>query len=503
MFVYTPVPPMNHSRKPRSSHSASFEVWCVRLLTVLLLSSGCTKDPVEHFTPPSSGRTEDTSESKSDGSSSSETRATDDSTSSVAAPVTSGGDAGETRVGRDAGETSDVTSTDPDAGTTPGRVSFAERTQAAIDEECLAAPHGSSVFTRKALRTAASECAMWHYCGFGVVARELDGVVQGYKAEPNPETLEEAQAAWRFAMEYWSGVELFQFGPLGSQSQSAGKDMYEGRGIRELIYAWPTTSACRVDEQLVSESYVSRGMQNVLISGRGLFALEYLLFGNEEASACLATTQTAQQWAKLSANERAKRKRNYAAAVSADVAQQMNALNELWSPDGGNFKAVLVDAAGKYPDEQEAMKAIAWSLIYVERELKDWKLGIPAGYTLTHPVTNPETPYAGLGIENIRANLRGFRRLFQGCGAAGEGLGFDDWLIAAGHPELAEDLVAALDVAQKAADEYTAPLSEKSPALESLYQAIRGLTSLLKSDFFGAGSPIGLELPGGVEGDTD
>jgi predicted lipoprotein len=503
VFVYTPVPPMNHSRKPRLSHRASFEVWCAQLLTVLVLGSGCTKDPVEHFSPPSSGPTEDTSDDKSDGSSSSDKRTSEDSTSSAVAPVTSGGDAGETRVTRDAGETSDVTSTDPDAGSTPGRVSFAQRTQAAIDDECLAAPHGSPTFSRKALRTAASECAMWHYCGFGVVARELNGVVQSYKSEPNAETLEEAQAAWRFAMEYWSRVELFQFGPLGSQSQSAGKDMYEGRGIRELVYAWPTTSACRVDEQLVSETYASRGMQNVLISGRGLFALEYLLFGTEATSACLATTQTAQQWAKLSSSERAKRKRNYAAAVSADIAQQMNTLNELWSPSGGNFKAVLVDAGGKYPDEQEAMKAIAWSMIYIERELKDWKLGIPAGYTLTHPVTNPETPYAELGIDNVRANLRGFRSLFQGCGPDGEGLGFDDWLSAAGHSELADDMVAALNVAQKAADDYTASLNDKSPALESLYQAIRGLTSLLKSDFFGAGSPIGLELPGGVEGDTD
>jgi uncharacterized protein len=130
-------------------------------------------------------------------------------------------------------------------------------------------------------------------------------------------------------------------------------------------------------------------------------------------------------------------------------------------------------------------------------------LGIPAGYTLTHPVSTPETPYAHVGAETIRANVQGFRSLFQGCGANGQGLGFDDWLIEAGHPELAQDMIAAWQGAAKAAEGFSAPLDEASPELEAFYQAVKALTSLLKSDLFGAGSPLNLKLPGGVEGDTD
>ena len=103
----------------------------------------------------------------------------------------------------------------------------------------------------------------------------------------------------------------------------------------------------------------------------------------------------------------------------------------------------------------------------------------------------------------IRENLRGFRGLFQGCGPDGEGLGFDDWLSEAGHAELASDILTAYGAAQAAAD--AAPeLDQASPEqLEQLYQVVKHLTDLLKNDLFGAGSPLGLSLPKGIEGDTD
>ena len=122
---------------------------------------------------------------------------------------------------------------------------------------------------------------------------------------------------------------------------------------------------------------------------------------------------------------------------------------------------------------------------------------------MTAPVTGPETPFARLGTEAIRANLRGFRALFQGCASDGAGLGFDDWLAAAGHGELASEIIAAYDEAQTTLDSLPR-LDEASPAqLDGAYQALRTLTSLLKSDLFGAGSPINLKLPATVEGDTD
>jgi predicted lipoprotein len=368
---------------------------------------------------------------------------------------------------------------------------------------CGAAPVSSVAFTREALRAAAGECANWHYCQFDVVAEALDARVQELSTAPSLPALEGAQAAWRDAMALWSRVELFQFGPLGSRAESAGKDIYEGQGIRDLVYSWPASARCRVEDQLITQTFATRGMDPVLISGKGLFGLEYLLFYPNGDTACAATTATGRAWAQLDGATIAGRKRAYAAAVARDIAVKAQRVLDAWSPSGGNFTPTFVNVGGAYPGEQEAMNVLAWSLVYVEREVKDWKLGVPAGYTLTSPVTGPESPFAGVATTNLQNNLRGFRSLFQGCGPNGEGIGFDDWLIEVGHPGLAADMIAAWASAQAAADAFP-PLHTASVAqIDALYRSIKGLTDLLKTDFFGAGSPINLELPGGVEGDTD
>lgn len=369
------------------------------------------------------------------------------------------------------------------------------------DDTCGPAPISMSPFSRVALREAAGECAMWHYCRAEATARELDVAVQAHRDAASDATLERARSAWQVAMERWSAAELFQFGPAGSKAESAGKDPVHGQGIRDTIYAWPVVARCRVEDQVILRGYET-SWSPVLISARGLFALDYLLFYGGSDTACSPNSSTAKSWAMLDAAAIESAKRDYAAALGGDILGRIGELRSAWSPDGGNFRQTLIDATG-YEGEQQALNVIAWSLLYVEREVKDWKVGVPAGLTLTHPVTVAEASFSRTGTPAIRANLRGFRALFQGCGEQGEGLGFDDWLTDVGQGELANDMVAALDTAQSAVDAFP-PIEQASPSeLNALYQSLRGLTSLLKSDFFGPGSTLNLKLPAGVASDTD
>jgi predicted lipoprotein len=360
----------------------------------------------------------------------------------------------------------------------------------------------SEPFSREQLRSAAADCSLWHYCRFEAASAALAAKVAAHADAPSPERLEAARAAWRSAMDEWSVIELFQFGPLASRSMSAGKDAYQGQGLRERIYSWPNLARCRVEEQIVLPTYDTQGFASVPLTGRGLFGLETLLFYPGSDTACVPASAAAKTWAALDSSELAKQKLAYARALAANIHAEMSDLIALFEPETGNYRELLVSASG-YPSEPEALNTLAWALIYVEREVKDWKLGIPAGYTLVHPVSGPEAPFAGTGSENIRANLRGFQGLFQGCGAHGEGIGFDDWLSEAGHAELAADIVAAFGVARDAADA-AGPLAGLSSAeLETFYRAVKGLTDLIKGDLFGPASPLNLELPEGVEGDTD
>lgn len=367
--------------------------------------------------------------------------------------------------------------------------------------DCGTPPIVGGPFTRKALRNAAAECASWHFCEFESAALTLESRVQRHAEAPEEATAELARAAWKRAMDVWSSLELFQFGPVASRAESAGKDVYHGQGLRELIYAWPSVARCRVEDQLIGQGF-QKGFDNVLISSRGLYGLEYLLFYPGTESACPASSATAQSWAALGDAEVTRRKLAYSAALASDVRERAQFARNAFAPEGGNFQQAFIDAAG-YPSEQEAMNVLGWALVYVEREVKDWKLGVPAGYTLTHPVSEGESPFAGVATQNIRANLRGFRRLFEGCGPNGEGLGFDDWLTEAGHAELAQDILHASSSAQSAAEAFP-PFADATPAqVKDLYVSIKRLTDMLKTDLFGAGSPLNLKLPASVENDTD
>lgn len=369
------------------------------------------------------------------------------------------------------------------------------------EDDCGEPPVSTATFTRRALREQAADCAVWEYCRFASRANALSSELDGYASAPSPATLESARAAYQHAMEQWSEVELFQFGPLASSNPSANRDEAQGQGIRELIYAWPLSVRQRVEEQVVNRNYES-GWKEVFVSARGLFALDYLLYYSGTDTLCAPSSVCGKNWAALDGDELAARKEAYANALGDDIVASVDRLQSAWSPDGGNFRPVLVDATG-YMNEPEAMKVIAWSLLYIEREVKDWKLGVPSGHTVNAPVSSAETPYSGLGSTAIAANLRGFQRLFEGCGENGAGLGFDDWLVEAGHPELASDISSALAAARAAAAAYPR-FADATPAeLESFYQSVKTLTNLLKNDLFGAGSPIGLSLPPGIQGDTD
>jgi predicted lipoprotein len=373
--------------------------------------------------------------------------------------------------------------------------------QPPTDFGCGEPPVSTEAFSRRALRAAAAECAKWHYCRFEGGSRAFSEELADYAAAPTPEGLTRSQAAFATAFDLASVDELFQFGPFASQAESAGKDSYQGKGLRELIYAWPLSARCRVEEQVALRSY-EQSMKGVLVNGRGLFALDYLLFYPGNDTECTPNSTTGKTWSTLSEAELAAGKLDYALALGDDIVHQAQALQSAWAADGGNFTPVFVDTTA-YPSEQEAMKVLSWALLYIEREVKDWKLGLPAGHTATAPVSVAEAAFSGRQTEAIRQNLRGFRGLFQGCGAEGEGLGFDDWLTEAGHGELAQDILGAYAAAQAAADA-APPLAQATPQeVEDFYQAVKHLTDLLKNDLFGAGSPLGLTLPKGIEGDTD
>jgi hypothetical protein len=176
---------------------------------------------------------------------------------------------------------------------------------------------------------------------------------------------------------------------------------------------------------------------------------------------------------------------------------------------GGDFGGELAraGAGSSIPTAQEGINRISDGLFYVDRMVKDMKLGEAAGLvvnscgTVMQPcLREVELSYADRATFAIRINLATLRAF-----AGGTGSGFDDFLVARGAPELASRMTAKLDVAiAKAAalpDSFLQALQppDYSKVVEAL-AAIRDFTDDLKSQFL---TVLALEIPDDVAADND
>lgn len=360
--------------------------------------------------------------------------------------------------------------------------------------------------TRAMVLDTAAKCAVSLYADAATRADELSVAASAYADDPSDETRDAARVAWREAIAAWQQAEILRVGPAGPVSTPSGQ------GLRDYVYSWPLVSRCLVEQTLVNEGYASDDFQDdALINIRGLAAAEYLLFFEPEENACgpNSSINTSGSWASILGAELTARKQRYAAVVASDVAFQVKGLHAAWSPDGGDFGATLASAGqsdSPFKSDQAALNALSDGMFYIEREVKDMKLGRPLGKVECAEASCPaavESQYARVARDHIKNNLIGFQRVFEGCTEAADG--FDDLLRGVGAADLANDMSSSIQGAITAADalstsDLVAALSEERDKVEALHAAVKKVTDLLKTDFV---TVLDLDKPIIVEGDND
>ncbi|MCC6994252.1 MAG: imelysin family protein [Deltaproteobacteria bacterium] len=362
-------------------------------------------------------------------------------------------------------------------------------------------------FSRADLLAAFGACALDRAQDFHGLSGTLETTLAALVASPGDGNQGSARAALRTAFASWQENEVLQFGPAAPLAVAGGQE------LRDQIYSWPLVSRCAVEETLVSQAYAQPGFSSAVVNRRGLAALEVLLFHDGADTACGPTSPivSSGSWAALGDSERASRRRAYALAAAADVRARAAALVSAWSPGQGDFARRLASAGPgnpTYPTTQAALNAVSDALFYVEAVSKDLKLAPAIGLRDCAVAPCPElleSQYGGLGKANLAANLRGFRRISEGCGASYGGLGFDDLLSAVGGGAVAASLhtrVLAAEAALAAVDEpdLAAALAADPQSVRAVYDAFKALSDVMKTDLV---SVLDLELPASVEGDND
>lgn len=340
---------------------------------------------------------------------------------------------------------------------------------------------------------------------FAQKAAALTAAIEAWQGDNTAPTRAAAQDAWKEAMRSWQRIEVYQLGPAGIMGQVAG-----GEDIRDAIYSWPISSACRVDQEIVVEDYTDAAtfFAEERVNVRGLDAMERLLFETSYENACSAVSDinASGSWDALGEDGIDANRAAYALALARDVESRADSLVEHWSPDGKNFLGEFSKAgngSSTYASSQEALNALSDALFYVEKETKDMKLAIPAGVSGCEEETCPEdreSRHANFSKEHMIANLEAFRDAFTGL----EAEGFDDLLSSIGAEQLSADMLRLTDETIAALEAWPGTLEEQlqndPQSVVDAYTKASELGTLLKTQFV---STLDLEIPQRAEGDND
>ncbi len=326
--------------------------------------------------------------------------------------------------------------------------------------------------------------------------------------EATPENRDAARAAWQTAMATWQQLEVMQFGPLGSSLSVMG-----GQDFRAFTYSWPLLNLCEIDRQTVGDAHDDPdAIGSTRGAPLGLWAIEYLLFGDNPDNNCTALDPLNSQgiWEDM-ADMIPARRVEYAAALATLVKRRANDLVDAWSPNGGNFIEELTNpgrSGAVYGSAQEGLNAVSDAMFYLEKESKDMKIAKPLGITGCSEAQCPddlESLWATWSKPHVLANLRAFQSTFHGGSPDDpEALGYDDLLTDMGAADVAEDMSTAITEAIAATEAvpgtFREALTQDPVSMERAHAAIQAVTDILKSDFL---SVLDLEAPDRAAGDND
>lgn len=326
-----------------------------------------------------------------------------------------------------------------------------------------------------------------------------------WREAPSDDTLRvDAQQDYLALMAVWQELELMQLGPAGSSLEVLG-----GQDLRDEIYSWTSVNPCRVDQELVAQSYLNDDFfEAQLVQVYGLDALDGLLFAVDGSNRCSPQVKINEEgsWQALGDEQVQARRAAYAAVVAQGVSAALHTLHQAWLPEQGNYSQALAipgTATSPYPSESDALTAIFHAMFKIETSTKDRKLAPVLGLRdcgTSSCLDTLETPLAGGSTTWIVANVDGFEALLHG----GQGVGMDDLLVERGHEDVLDDITAALAGIRSAAAQVEAPLDVAVQSdrddLQALYDAVVVLTDVVKNEL---ALVLTLEIPTEAAGDND
>jgi predicted lipoprotein len=298
---------------------------------------------------------------------------------------------------------------------------------------------------------------------FATAAEKLSDTTQAFCRGKSD--LQSVRSAWRETQSAWQPLEMLQIGPT-----------IERRSQRHVNF-WPVRP--KLLEPLLAETKpLEPAMLETLgAAGKGLPALEYLLFAEGTANSAQKKTS-------------AKTHCNVLQALSIQIKDEALGLATDWRKPNGGFARQLAEAGqcpqdGAFASADQALSDVLNLLIAGLDAVKTRKLGKPLEKSGDEAALERiESWRSGTSLEHIRDNLRGFEIAFFGFAKGGTGL--DDYLTAIERPGLARVVRQEFDVPRKALAAIRVPLREallsQRKEVEALHKTVSRLQHLLETE---------------------
>jgi len=290
---------------------------------------------------------------------------------------------------------------------------------------------------------------------------QLDTDANGFASSPTLENLETLRNSFELAYLNFQHLKMFNFG------------YFEAYEIRKAINTYPTDTV-KIQENINTGTYNLELAENV--QAIGLPALDYLLFGRNDADVILAFTTDADAMNRMS----------YLTDLTLKMKNEINAAANAWSTESADFTASTGnDATGS--------TNVLFNTFVQDIELvKNAKLAIPAG-NQTGGSTLPyyvEGYYSGLSTDLAAENIRALKTCFLGNTA----IGFDDYIRDVESEDvqtsLADQIATKFDDCEQAIINIGSPLSEKvdtdNATVQNAYMQTKALVTYTKTDMASA-----------------
>jgi putative iron-regulated protein len=287
-----------------------------------------------------------------------------------------------------------------------------------------------------------------------VRAARLSTALDALAESPSPEALSAAQDAWRATREMYERNEGFAFGPLITNEYDPNMDTWpiDRAGIDALVGGNSSITKAEIDEE-----------DGTL---KGFHGIEYILFGDNGStpSASLTVGQ-----------------RNYLSAAGQSLAAVAQALDEAWTPSGGDFAGQLTSAGSGtsvYASVGAALQEITGGLIEPTDEVPNSKIALPLSSGDTY---SEESAFSDNTLNDLKNDLHGAFAVYTGS-FSGDANGIGT-LIASQSPSLDQQVrvqfAAAFTALDAVGPSFDQALHDNPDALRSAQQAILTLNHTL------------------------